>query len=1096
MKRFIIPLIIALVTVLLTGLSWKYGYAKVTGRPEMVLQVGHAEFVYSFVFSKDGKYGLSASGDCTLKLWDISCGKEIRTFPGHTNHINISAFSPDGRYVMSGSHDGSMKVWNIETGKEISSFNGNSGVVIAVASSPDNKYALLAAGKIIKIWNIGTGKEIMTLDKHADKVNSAVFSPDGKYLLSGSSDGTMRLWEVSNGKEVRVFEANNQNVNSVAFSPDGKYALSGSWNDTMRLWEVSSGKEVRTFAGHLSRIKSVVFSPDGKYILSLADDNTVLWHVSTGKEMRIFSGNVFNLTTVAFSSDGKCALLGSFCDANVVTLDLATGREIRRFVAHADAIRSVTFSPDGSKLVTGSIYCGIKLWDIASAKELLLNTGIVNPIIFSPDRKYAITVSGYDIIKVWDLSSGKLIKTFPESYGRILSGAFSPDGRYILISPEKKPLRLLDIANGVEIRKFTMDSDSILSIAFSPDSKYAATVSDRKKIKFWDIVTGKEVNTFAGDSHDILQIVFSPDGKYILSCSSDRTLSLLDVATGKKIRTFTGHSGAPCAAAFSPDGKFIISCSYDVFGRIKDFNLILWDVATGKEIRTFAGHSSSLYAVAFSPDGKYILSGSADKTARLWNIKTGEWVAFMSHTNGKDWFIFDSDGNWDSSRHGGDLVAMVSGMNCWNIDQFAIRNNRPDLILAKLPNHENNLISEYYKQYRKRISKLEKFYGIKEADLSSEMHVPKAEIIKTERKNKNLTLFIKLTDLKYNIVSYNIYVNDVPVYSEIGKKINRNNKLEITETIELSAGENKIEVSCFNETGAESYRSLIFAYYEGNKKGNLYFIGFGVSDYKDESINDLKYSENDVLDLAGKFSSMNNDYVNINIKTYIGKEVTPANIKSAKDFIKNAGVDDTVVLFISGHGMHDSDEYRTYYYLTQNTDMTKLKETAADFETVEDILAGIKPRKKLFLMDTCDSGELDDFAGGKAVVYENKGDRGIPRTPKGIVVEYADRRGYFDKSRFIYNDLFRRTGAVVFSSSMGGEASWEFDVLKNGAFTEAILEGLSGKADIDKNGTVTVDELRDYVSKSVNDYTEGKQHPVIDRDNIYVKFELPVNTGK
>ena len=45
--------------------------------------------------------------------------------------------------------------------------------------------------------------------------------------------------------------------------------------------------------------------------------------------------------------------------------------------------------------------------------------------------------------------------------------------------------------------------------------------------------------------------------------------------------------------------------------------------------------------------------------------------------------------------------------------------------------------------------------------------------------------------------------------------------------------------------------------------------------------------------------------------------------------------------------------------------------------------------------------------------------------------------------RLIYRDLRRRTGAVVFSSSLGHELSLESDAWRNGAFTEALLEALS-----------------------------------------------------
>jgi len=665
---------------------------------------------------------------------------------------------------------------------------------------------------------------------------------------------------------------------------------------------------------------------------------------------------------------------------------------------------------------------------------------------FSPDSRFIVSGSydeGYNpVLVIWDVSTGRPVRSF-SGLGNIFIAEFNPDGKSVLSNSKDGALKLYDAASGKMIREY-MGSPDITSAKFSKDGKYiAAGYYTEKIITLWDTLSSKSIRTFKGHSDSITSLDFSPDGKYIISASRDKTIKL-------------------------------------------------WDVASGKEVNTFTGHTGNVESVAFSHDGKYIISGSDDSTIRIWNIKTGEWVAFINHSNGQDWLIFDNDGYWDSSRYGGDLVAMVEGMDCWNIDQFAVKNNRPDLILAKLPNPDQYLISEYYRQYQKRIKKLNKLYGIKDTKLSSDMHVPRADILKSDQHGKTLNLSIKFYDSQYDIVSYNVYVNDVPVYKEIGKKIDRKKELVVSEILELSTGDNKIEVSCFNDKGVESYRTALLAVYEGTKKGSLYFAGFGVADYSDISINDLRYSENDVLDLAKKFSLMKNGYDKIYVKTYTGRNVTPANIKAAKEFVKSAGVDDTVILFISGHGMHDNDEYKTFYYLTQNADMNNLKSTAADFETIEDILAGINPRKKLFLMDTCDSGELDDFAVKKQSAVDEKNIKGIPRTPKGMVVEYTDHRGYFDRGRYIYNDLFRRTGAVVFSSSKGGEASWEFDYLKNGAFTEAILEALSGKADTDGNGSVAIDELQKYVNESVNKYTEGKQHPVIDRDNIYMKLELPV----
>ena len=75
-------------------------------------------------------------------------------------------------------------------------------------------------------------------------------------------------------------------------------------------------------------------------------------------------------------------------------------------------------------------------------------------------------------------------------------------------------------------------------------------------------------------------------------------------------------------------------------------------------------------------------------------------------------------------------------------------------------------------------------------------------------------------------------------------------------------------------------------------------------------------------------------------------------------------MDDTVVLMISGHGVHDRDEYATYYYLTHETDLDSLAQTAVEFEELEELLQGFPPRQKLFLMDTCGSGEWDRRRSG------------------------------------------------------------------------------------------------------------------------------------
>jgi WD40 repeat protein len=108
--------------------------------------------VYGVAFSPDG-HRLAASGDQTVKVWNVDTRQLVLTLTGHKVAEGV-AFSPDGHTVASGFGDNTVRLWNADTGRPLSDpFTG-----------------------------------------HTDLVSSVAFSPDGRRLVSASWDQTVRLW--------------------------------------------------------------------------------------------------------------------------------------------------------------------------------------------------------------------------------------------------------------------------------------------------------------------------------------------------------------------------------------------------------------------------------------------------------------------------------------------------------------------------------------------------------------------------------------------------------------------------------------------------------------------------------------------------------------------------------------------------------------------------------------------------------------------------------------------------------------------------------------------------------------------------------------
>ena len=87
-------------------------------------------------------------------------------------------------------------------------------------------------------------------------------------------------------------------------------------------------------------------------------------------------------------------------------------------------------------------------------------------------------------------------------------------------------------------------------------------------------------------------------------------------------------------------------------------------------------------------------------------------------------------------------------------------------------------------------------------------------------------------------------------------------------------------------------------------------------------------------------------------------------------------------------------------------------------------------------------------------------------------------------------------GAVTFTGSTGREQSQESDQRRHGAFSLALIEGLTSRhhyrsgrdtrlpADANADGQIILEELAAFMVNRVTDLTQGAQHPTLQRGDV------------
>jgi WD40 repeat protein len=168
-----------------------------------------AVFIYSVAVSPNGGFLLSGAADGSVRLWSLKTHREVRPFRGHTSRVAQVGFSADGKraFTVSGwkivggkaepGEDDTVRVWEVSTGKQLKRIDSTNGAFECGALSPDGR--LLATGgpdAVVRLWDLESGREVTAFRGHRSMVTSVAFLPNGRRLLSASRDGTVRVWQL------------------------------------------------------------------------------------------------------------------------------------------------------------------------------------------------------------------------------------------------------------------------------------------------------------------------------------------------------------------------------------------------------------------------------------------------------------------------------------------------------------------------------------------------------------------------------------------------------------------------------------------------------------------------------------------------------------------------------------------------------------------------------------------------------------------------------------------------------------------------------------------------------------------------------------
>ena len=200
------------------------------------------------------------------------------------------------------------------------------------------------------------------------------------------------------------------------------------------------------------------------------------------------------------------------------------GQQVGRFEGHQQRVNSVAISPDGLHVLSGSDDRTVRLWEVATRREIDRRTHDrpVTAVAFSPEAQPRLV--GERRQDRAALGPGHPARRshppFRWACPRRLRGHFGRGDR-ALSGGSDGALTLWELdGQGPGRRLEGPRGDWVRCVAFLPDGDHALSGTQNGRLILWDVDEGRVVHRFEGGA-DHRGVAVLPDGRHALTADTD-----------------------------------------------------------------------------------------------------------------------------------------------------------------------------------------------------------------------------------------------------------------------------------------------------------------------------------------------------------------------------------------------------------------------------------------------------------------------------------------------------------------------------------------------------------------------------------------------